>query len=63
MLSGKMVSDSVLNEIVRGRFGFLDEIDGLHGNKRLKETIGQILSATLKRLPDKRVQRVKDIPL
>jgi len=63
MLSGNMVSDEVLNEIIRGRFGFLDEIDGLRGNKRLKETIGQILSATLKRLPDKRARRVDDIPL
>jgi len=63
MLSGIKVSDEILNEIIRGRFGFLDEIDELHGNKRLKETIRKILSATLKRLPDKRVQRVEDIPL
>jgi len=63
MLSGKKVSDTVLDEIVRARFDFLDEIDSLHGNKRLKNTIGQILSATLKRLPDKRAQRVEDIPL
>ena len=62
MLSGKKVSGAVLDEIVRERFGFLDGIEGLH-SKRLKETVGQILSATLKRLPDKRAQRVEDIPL
>jgi hypothetical protein len=63
MLTGKKVSDTALGEIVRGRFGFLDDIDELRGSKRLKETIGEILSATLKRLPDKRAQRVEDIPL
>ena len=62
MLSGKKVSGAVLDEIVRERFGFLDGIEGLH-SMRLKETIGQILSVTLKRLPDKRAQRVEDIPL
>jgi len=63
MLSGKKVSGAVLDEIVRERFGFLDGIEGLRGSKRLKETIGKILSVTLKRLPDKRAQRVEDIPL
>jgi len=63
LLSGKKVSDEILNEIVRGRYGFLDEIEVLKNNKRLKEIIGQILSATLKRLPSKRAQGVEDIPL
>jgi len=63
MLKGEKVSDTVLNEIIRGRFDFFDEIKELQSNKRLKETIGQFLSATLKRLPEKRAQRVEDIPL
>ena len=61
LYSGKKISDFILDEVIRGRFGFLDEVEGLHSNKRLKETISQILSATLKRLPDKRAQRVEDI--
>jgi hypothetical protein len=63
LLSGEKVSEAILDEIVRGRFGFLDVIGELRGNKRLNETIRQILSATLNRLPSKRVQRVEDIPL
>ena len=63
MLSGKAVSEAILHEIVRKRFGFLDEISDICRNKWLKETIGQILSATLKRPPENRVQRVEDIPL
>ena len=61
MLSGKKVDDFIIGEIIRGRFGFLDEIEELQNNKELKETVGQILSVTLKRLPDKRAQRVEDI--
>jgi serine/threonine protein kinase len=63
LYSGKTVSDDILNEIVRGRFGFLDDINELRGGKGPAKTIASVLSVCLKRVPSKRAQRVDEIPL
>ena len=63
LLSGKKVSDEILDEIARKRFGFLDDIQSLAGYKLLKDIIKQTLAATLKRLPKERAQKAPDIPL
>ena len=63
LYSGKKVTYTALHEIVRGRYGFLEEIPELRESTVLAETIGELLSATLKRMPDNRAQRVEELPL
>jgi len=62
LLTGKQATDEVLNKLVRKRFEFLDEIDGLQGSKSRQATVAEILSSTLMRAPGKRAQSVDDIP-
>lgn len=63
LYTGKTVSDEVLNEIVRGRFDFLNDINELRGRKGPAETIANVLYSCLKRMPSKRARRVEGIPL
>jgi serine/threonine protein kinase len=63
LLSGKKLTDEILDEIARRRFGFLDDIPELTEYRLLKDIIKQTLAATLKRQPKERVQKVEDIPL
>ena len=63
ILSGMKVTDEILDEIARKRFGFLDEIQALAGYRLLKGIIKQTLAATLKRQPKERVQKALDLPL
>jgi hypothetical protein len=63
LLSGKKITDEILDEIARKRFGFLDDIEALSGYRLLKDIIKQTLAATLKRQPKERVQKVEDIPI
>jgi serine/threonine protein kinase len=63
LLSGKKITDDILDEIARKRFGFLDDIQALAGYRLLKDIIKQTLAATLKRQPKERAQKVEDIPL
>ncbi|GHV17902.1 hypothetical protein FACS18949_17110 [Clostridia bacterium] len=63
LYSGEKPSAAVLSEIARGRTDFLKEISAIRNVPLLREHIGQILLATLKRLPDERAQRAEDMPI
>ena len=63
LITGMKVSNKVLDDIARNRFGFLDEVTELSGSKRRQDAVAEFLSATLKRMPGKRAQRVEDLPL
>jgi serine/threonine protein kinase len=63
LYSGEKATDMVLNDIVRGRFGFLNEINELRGVKGPSKVLADILFASLKRVPGRRAQRVEELPL
>jgi serine/threonine protein kinase len=63
LYSGEKPSTAVLSEIARDRTSFLKEILAIRNVPMLREHIGKILLATLKRIPDERAQRAEDIPI